>query len=265
MKRFPETIGIVADLHCGSRWGLYPKSKMPPDTPEAVRWLWSCWEWLIENWPPLDLLILNGDEIDGKQGRAASTGLWNADLSAQVDYAIECLEPLVKKARKVIRQNGTGYHVSTEQPLRQLDEHFRVNPTDAARSIVRDIQLADGAILNVKHQPEGEGTLYRGTGLDREVLWACLSETVKGLPKATHLIRSHLHSSAHLRGFGKEINFTPGWCLQQPYALHKRRYRWMPDIGATLLVRDPLGFHGYRVVTKTFDLPRVEAEPYAAL
>lgn len=262
---YPKTIGIVADLHCGSRFGLYPKSEHNNKTPEAVRWLWDCWMWLVKEWPALDLLILNGDEIDGKQSRAASTGLWTADLSEQVGYAIECLKPFAKKAKKIIRQNGTGYHVSMEQPLRQLDEHFDIKQVDATRSVVRDIQLANGAILNVKHQPEGEGTLYRGTALDREVLWACVSSYMKGIPRATHIIRSHLHSSAHLRGFGAEINFTPGWCLQQPYALHKRRYRWIPDIGATLLIRDPLGYKGYRVVTKTFDIPQLGAESYETL
>jgi hypothetical protein len=97
------------------------------------------------------------------------------------------------------------------------------------------------------------------------VLWACVSEHQKHLPTATHIIRSHLHSDAHLRGFGKEINFTPGFCLQPPYALQKRRYRWIPDIGGTLIVRDELAFKGYRVTVKTFTMPEVKADDYETL
>jgi hypothetical protein len=145
-----------------------------------------------------------------------------------------------------------------------LDEHFHIAKRydDYTKFIVRDIRLSNEAVLNVKHQPEGEAMLYRGTGLDRELLWATVSESCKHLPAATHLIRSHLHSDAHMRGFGKEINFTPCFCLQAPYALHKKRYRWIPDIGATLIHTDKLGFKGYRVVSKTFSLPSRGPENY---
>jgi hypothetical protein len=261
-----RTIGIVADLHCGSRWGLTPEKYWSCYTSDAGKWLWQEYLAMVAGWPKLDLLILNGDMIDGKQRRAEGSGMITVTLEEQTDIAIDALAPMIDKAAKTIRVEGTSYHESFDGPLGKLDATFNIaKPTDVMRRIVRDIDLGDGAVLNVKHQPEGEGTLYRGTALDREVLWACITETLKRIPRATHLIRSHLHSDAHLRGFGKEINFTPGLCLQQPYALHKRRYRWVPDLGGTLMQRGKWGFHGWTVTPCCYRTPALEAESYAAL
>ena len=261
-----KTIGVIADLHCGSRWGLTPPEYWTSLTPDAAKWLWEQYRTLCRQWPKLDLLILNGDMIDGKQRRSTSTGLLTASLEEQTDVAIAALRPIVSRAAKVIRLEGTAYHESYDGPLGKLDLALGIQtPLDYTRRIVRDIELDGDAVLNIKHQPEGEGTLYRGTALDREVLWAAVTEYRRSIPRATHLIRSHLHSDAHLRGFGKEINFTPGLCLQQPYALHRRRYRWVPDLGGTLVRRDRWGWRGYTVTSCTFRAPTLEAEAYDAL
>jgi hypothetical protein len=261
-----DNIGIVSDLHCGSKCGLLPPSYWNDYTPDAIKWLWSCWLNLIDVWPKLDLLIINGDPIDGKQHRSAGTGLIDNDLSGQTRIAIECLEPLTAKSSKIVRMSGTAYHESFDGPLAALDEHFGISkPPTMQKGIVRDIELEDGAILNVKHQPEGEGCLYRGTNMDRELMWAAITEARKHLPNATHIVRSHLHSDGFMRGFGKEFISTPCWCLQAPYALHKRRYRWVPDIGGVLMRRDPCGYKGYTTSTKTYPIPAEGADNYAEL
>jgi len=259
-----ETIGIIADLHCGSKCGLLPPSYWNDYTPDAIKWLWEQYTTLLTLWPKrLDLLIINGDPIDGKQSRAAGTGLVDNDLSGQVRIAIECLEPFVERSGKTIRMCGTAYHESFDGPLAALDEHFGITrPPTYQKEIIRDIELEDGAILNIKHQPEGEGMLYRGTGYDRELLWATVTETLKHFPRATHIVRAHIHSDGHMRGFGKEINICPCWCFQAPYALHKKRYRWVPDIGAILMRRDPEGYKGYNTWIKTFPIPAEGADSY---
>ena len=62
--------------------------------------------------PKLDLLFLNGDLIDGTQHRSEGTGMITTKLSEQVSMAIDCIEPLAAKAKKIIRLEGTGYHES---------------------------------------------------------------------------------------------------------------------------------------------------------
>jgi hypothetical protein len=208
----------------------------------------------------IDLCVLNGDIVDGAQRRSSGTGLLSTCMSEQVQMAIELLEPVLRKCERVIRLEGTAYHETFDGPLSALDEHFGIEMPRGIKRMVRDIQLGD-AMLNIKHQPEGEGCLYRGTALDREALWATVSETMHKIPRATHIVRAHLHSYARICGFGKEVIHAPCWALQSPYAVNKRRYRWIPDIGYILMVADDkMGHAGYVTKVKTYPLPELEAE-----
>lgn len=261
-----DTIGIVSDTHCGCRVALTPPTYWTKTTSDGVKWLWKCWKSFYKDCPSMDLLILNGDLIDGKQYRSQSTGILTASLGEQVEIAIECLAPLIERATKVIRIEGTPYHESFDGPLKTFDEHYNIKtPQSYNETIVRDIELDKHALLNVKHQPEGSSALYRGTTMDRELMWAKITEACKNIPKATHIIRSHLHSDAHMRGFGKEMNFTGCWSLQSPYAIHKRYYRWIPDIGGTFMQRDERGFKGWLTWPMNFPLPTFKGVTYEDL
>jgi hypothetical protein len=261
-----ENVGIVGDLHCGSRFGLLPPSYWNEHTEENQKWLWKQWRALIKMWPPLDLLVLNGDLIDGTQHRSDGVTLVSTSLGVQTDIAIECLRNLVARAKKVVRTQGTAYHESFHGPLEKLDEVFSIKkPKTQLRCTVRDIPLSGNCTLNVKHKPEGEGTLYRLTSVDREGLWATAAEVVHNLPKADIVVRSHLHSWAHGESMGKDIWGIPGFALQSPYELQKKYYRWQPSIGALLIQHHKLGLNGYVCLPARFPLPPLEVEDYAEI
>lgn len=261
-----ETVGMVADEHSGSLCGLYPESLWNNKTPDAIKWLWEKRNDLVEHWPKLDLLICVGDQIDGKQAKSVGVGVYTTEMKGQTEIAIECAAPLVAKAKKVVRVSGTSYHEGFDGALALFDERLGVaKPPTMAKELVRDIELDGGTILNVKHKPEGESCLYHGTSQDRELLWATVAETCKNLPDATFVARAHLHNKGFHYGFGKYFIGMPCWCLQPPYAIQKRYYRWMPDIGGVLLNRDDNADGGYHVSIKTYDIPGVEADTYDSL
>ena len=268
-------IGIVSDLHCGSRWGLRPNPHLSDfQVTEANLWLWECWLRLIDLFPPLDLLILNGDLIDGPQKRSDGTGLVSTCVGEQTGMAIQALKPLVAKAKKVIRMSGTPHHETFHGPLSALDATFDIRRPEAPRDMVRDIYLDGGPddpdnsiILNVKHNPEGQKTLYLGTVLDRETRWAVLAEAAHDLPKANFIIRSHIHFGSFFGDLSqkKTIITTPCFCMQQPYAIEKRYYGWKPTIGGVLMERDELNIMGWRYTIKQFPLPKLVAEMFEEL
>lgn len=67
-RRAPETIAFLGDIHAGSWWGLWPRSRLPGDGFLGPRYLLDCWDDLQRRWPKkLDLLILAGDLIEGPQ------------------------------------------------------------------------------------------------------------------------------------------------------------------------------------------------------
>jgi hypothetical protein len=83
---------IMSDLHCGHRVGL-----TPPDWQyrPGVRSKWrkiqqACWNWYaneIEEAGPFDVVIVNGDAIDGRGERSGGTELLTTDRHEQVEIA----------------------------------------------------------------------------------------------------------------------------------------------------------------------------------
>ena len=263
-KYKPKKIGIVADLHCGSKWGL-----LSPDNEEhkqniGQKYLWDCWLHLAKTWGKLDMLIINGDMIDGKQRKSDGTGILTANLSEQADMAIECVEAFVERTAptKIIRSAGTPYHEGFDGTLKHFDTRFGLKRRQVHGLDPFDIVLADGIIINVKHHPEGAAALYLGTLQDRETLWATITEDRQGLPRAQFLIRSHLHMYGRFDGCGKIHAITPCFQLQTPYAKKQKYYRWHPTIGGIMLKYDEMHDEVYHVVKTTYDLPRRKAVNY---
>ena len=55
-RRAPETIAFLGDIHAGSWWGLWPRSRLPGDGFLGPRYLLDCWDDLQRRWPKkLDL------------------------------------------------------------------------------------------------------------------------------------------------------------------------------------------------------------------
>jgi len=98
------TIIMTGDFHCGSETGLDPK----PDNPIQKQVL-ECYQDAIRtagNHP--DILILNGDLIDGTQDRGRGK-LDKGDLELQIDKAVSLVE--MWNPGKIIMTTGTQYHV----------------------------------------------------------------------------------------------------------------------------------------------------------
>jgi len=266
--KYPESIGVVADLHCGSRWGLFPPRWSNVRQNVGQRYLWRWWLWHVEKWKeilggkPLDLLVVNGDLIEGKQPRSRSTGLVTADLQEQAEIGALCLKPLVDalRPRKRVRTTGTDYHEGPDNPLPSVDEKFGFRVVDEL-----NVNLERG-VLQAQHNPGSCGAIYKGTIIDREILWSVIAAALQKAPDATFIVRSHLHYFHMMQTHSKTFILTPCWQLQTRYA-RKNRYRWTPDVGAVLLVRDDTAYGGYRVHVKQVPLPSYErkAVDYATL
>jgi hypothetical protein len=216
---------------------------------------------MIAELPKIDLLILNGDLIEGQQKRGDSVGLYTADLSEQTDMAIKCLEPVIKKASKVIRVSGTAYHEGFHGALKALDSEFNIpRPEDSRDAISRYVKLTDGATLHTTHAAEGGACLYKGTKMDREILWSKIAAACHKIPDANILLRSHLHFFGYLGDAQKLIIQNPCWQLQTPWAQDKREYGWMPDIGFVLLQYDEDMPQKYKMKPCLYPLPEIKAQ-----
>ena len=119
-------IAVVADLHCGSVYGLVPPDFQLGDggiyqQNEIQRWAWECWNdaekfvWEVAGKTPY-ALVVNGDAIEGNHHR--TTEIISPGIDDHFNCADVVLGPLAKRAAKRFVVRGTECHVqNTESGL----------------------------------------------------------------------------------------------------------------------------------------------------
>ena len=113
---------IVSDFHCGHRAGLTPPDWQYQDNPRdkdlrkfaaEQRALWRFYLKQQAELKPVDVLIVNGDAIDGKGFRSGGTEQIVMDRAAQVEMAAECI--MGWDAESIVLTFGTPYHSGQEE------------------------------------------------------------------------------------------------------------------------------------------------------
>ena len=113
---------LLGDYHCGHCVGLTPpkwqwrataghtrRDKIA--TIQAEQWAW--YAATIKRIGPVDLVLANGDLIDGSGHRSGGTEQITTDRQEQTDMAVECLRAI--KARQYVMTYGTAYHTGDEE------------------------------------------------------------------------------------------------------------------------------------------------------
>lgn len=247
----PRRIGFIGDTHCGSYSGLWPEDRIPAKGPfTGTRYLMECYRHMVESWPELDLLVLMGDLIDGQQKKSDGTKLFTTDEGMQVRGAIELLEPLAAKAKRIIRVDGTPYHTGFHGAKRQLDLALGVGLAEQAI----DLQLPQG-IMSIAHHPPGGGYLYKGSQASKLLLWSIISASRKKLNLPRWVIRAHTHEAMIHWEEDITVILTPCFELPTGYAIKSNRERFQPTLGGVLMTADENEAGGYRVTMSRYDPP----------
>ena len=254
---YPKKIAFVGDTHCGSWWGLWPKSQIPSHLRySGINYLMNCWKKMISGLDEdIDVLFIMGDIIDGRQYRAKGVGVFSSDLMDQVDGAVEVWKPLMKRVKKSYRVTGTPYHEGVDRVLKVFDQEFGVEGTEQ----VFDLSVGKN-ILNVAHHPMGGTALYAGTKVDKEGLYARLANAKGKLPMPRWVVRAHHHNYIHQDTGDMDVISTPCWQLITPYAKKVGYWKWQPDLGIVLMEYDKSYPSNYRFRPILFDPPQVEVK-----
>lgn len=123
MKKL-DSLVFVADLHCGSKSGLMPRSYFLNDGGNEVRanplqsWLYDCWLHGIDTLKDWTRgrnagLVIVGDAIEGVHHR--TTEIVSSDKIDHAGIAIECLAPLANLFRKCWMVEGTECHTESAE------------------------------------------------------------------------------------------------------------------------------------------------------
>lgn len=241
---------FVNDLHAGHEVGLWPDRGLPmPDGRElplnaGQQYLLKCWKHLQQTAKDEihpDILVVNGDLVDGEQRKSYGAEAATTIIPAQMKAAVKLLEPLVALVKEVFVCRGTPFHDGTRGMIAEgvAESLGAVGPNPEWHSwSLLDLNI-QGVILNVQHSISVATGFYRATPLDREGMWSALAGKEGKAPKADAVIRAHAHVYVHVEHPSKHIVLSPAWQLQTEYMRRYSAYRMIPDIGAVVLEIDP--------------------------
>ena len=256
-----KTVLVLSDLHVGHRLGVCPPQFIDSDggTYKANRVqkaLFEAWYEVVKAWPKPDILVINGEPIDGQQPKDQGIEAWTTDYGDQMKASIQ----LVKMfgAKKIYLTRGSNYHVNLGgKSIEELyGERVRAEEVDG-RFVSPELFLeVDGVTFNFAHHIAGSlsGWMYRSTPPAKEMMLAQLNQSHKW--PFDILIRSHNHYYWAIESASKLAMLTPAWQLQTWYGLRRTSAGSIPDIGA---VRFKVGEGRYAYEKMLFKLN--EAKP----
>jgi hypothetical protein len=228
---------VVSDIHAGSNSALcVPDMKLAGggtyQYTDAQKALYDAWSGLCKEWAAPDILIVNGDAIEGQARKESGVPCWSTNLSDQLN----CAKKLVKMwhAKKIYIIDGTGYHVDAAgTPLENmLAKNLEAEKIGPGTSISHDELFLNvgGFTFHFSHHIQVGTGWYRTTPIARELVFALLNESHKY--KVDVIVRSHVHSFCGVE-FTRQKGFTtPCWQLQTRYMKKKSALGMVPDIGA---------------------------------
>ena len=227
-----KVVAVLSDFHVGSLLGLAPRNFVSADQwHSGLVWLWARWEEFQESLPvKIDLLILNGDLIDGGQRAQKGMEAWDTKPSRQTEALLEVLGPVIDRSEKVLVVPGTDYH---EGPMGDALQAFisdldnAVNPSEGITRWHWPVVIG-GLKVSVLH-----GLSYapvnRETPLGGELRAAVMSTERRERPDV--IIRSHVHYFVHVEHSRMHGFATPGFQLKTAFMNRNSVYKGFPDVG----------------------------------
>jgi len=224
---------LISDLHCGHRSGLTPPAYNIQD--EFYESRADAWKWYIDTLTEIgtvDVLIVNGDAIDGFGKRSGGTELIAKDIHEQCIIAKECIDEIPKLKTYMVA--GTGYHTGDS-----LDyEEFIADSTGATFHDNLFLKVSN-TVINARHKVGSSSVPYgRVTAALKESVTNVLQSESGKEPRADIVVRSHVHYyvNAQVTGMPHAI-ITPALQLSgSKYGL--RQCTGNVDFGMVLLEID---------------------------
>jgi len=201
-----KTLAIISDIHCGSVYGLTPPGWQVEKSPyyKMQCEAWKHYDRMVRKWTKPDILLVNGDCIEGRQERQGGAELMTNDRNVQAEIAEYCIA--IWKPKNLIMTFGSDYHTAGQA------EDFEHN---IARNLGGKIGgnmffSCEGLTFNARHKV-GTSTIFHGraTALLKELMWSLIKEAQDGWPKVDVIIRSHAHYNMWIEQPGKVAFITP--------------------------------------------------------
>ncbi|MFH0821260.1 MAG: hypothetical protein V2B18_00785 [Pseudomonadota bacterium] len=193
-----KRVVIWSDMHCGHRAGLtppgwqYQAESSDAELAKFAKHQALTWDFVtrkIDELKPIDILIVNGDLVEGKGEKSGATELIVADRQKQAEMAAECIKYV--GAKNTIITYGTPYHGGVTEDF----ENDVAKEVKADKIGGHEWLDVNGVVFDCKHRIASSSIPHgRHTAPARDVLWNFLwALEEEGQPKSDIFIRSHVH------------------------------------------------------------------------
>lgn len=220
-KKQPQILVILSDLHCGSTVGLLPPEFDLQDGNRIQHnkyqaWLWQCWMDATGDYfrrhvgnDPF-VLLLNGDLVEGNHH--GTTQIVSADVADHVEAAIQCLEPLAKKAAQVHLTLGTECHThSTEAAIGKKLGASKC-PDTGKHAHYRIAFRVNGCVCSATHHCSATSRPWLESGEYCRAMHSERTECLRvGWDVPNLLIRAHRHRAGYFTDYAAGLVVTGAW------------------------------------------------------
>ena len=223
----------ISDLHCGHVSCLTPPefdsseslgSEALESQRKQRRFIWDWFDKQVKGLGKVDVLIVNGDAVDGKGPASGGTEQLYMSYEDQADMAAIIISKFGKPS--VNMSFGTGYHTGTDQDW----ESILARQIGAEKIGDEDNINVNGLVINYKHHLGTSQVPYgRATAVLRDKFWKDIWALRGEYPKVDVVIRSHVHYHQYVGGPDFLAMTIPA--LQGYGSKYARRLSGVVDIG----------------------------------
>ena len=258
-------------MHVGSMYAVRSPQAQLQDGSQVGSTKFS--EQMYENWCTVldsrtkkqsDILVLNGEPIDGGNRKTNASSVWTSNIQHQLDDAERLLR--MYKWTEIVMTRGSRYHVSVDNDFHEeiLAHKLKAlaysglwgealnNKKDAKSLNETPNQYTDfylwftinGRRFSVCHHVGYNRTeLYRTTAIGREAAVMKFAEG-KWYPKGESvdvIVRSHVHYYIQVRFRNQIALTTPCWKLPDEHLMRFGLGGTSVDIGSIEMIIEPNG------------------------
>ena len=239
----PYRILIVSDLHVGSSTAICSEHPVISDlgttyNPNPLqKVLLRAWKDMIKDLKgPIDLLVVNGECVDGANVRQVGQQSWSTNLEDQMNDAKKLIEMI--PYRKVLLLRGSNYHdqidgTNLEEVMASKLKNvvkYRAYGGEGSTDYFAYVKI-HGKVFNFTHHIGfSKAEANRTTALAKEMKGMHFQHDTLG--RADVFVRSHVHYFVHVEFSNTHGVTTPAWKFPDAHLFRGGLAGTTPDVGA---------------------------------
>lgn len=205
----------IGDTHIGSEGALMPLEVNSEEWCEGrnrryfpnqiQKDIYKRWEMMIDESPRPDILLLNGDLVDGKNYKETGMGSWTTDSLLQARVLADLVKML--KPRQIVATSGSPYHSDNNPNVDKIATEMCGGTFMGGYANIN----INGKRIYAQHKISVSKSTwqYRGTPLGRALVLAALNE--KEMGHYDIVLKSHAHYFCYC-GFSNSLGMIlPAW------------------------------------------------------